>query len=158
MLEVAQAHGVNGEKIMWESVDDIENLLCIIKKHDKQAYWDFIIKSYGTLYSHHFKTDDFARWFIDEMHSTQMDGKELKGQYWSCEQVVEAYKSMGVKIPSDVTELDMWVAANAAKHDFGRKFDDSKVLEIAYLFYFADEDYPHHDKVFRYMEMVNSQK
>jgi hypothetical protein len=88
------------------------------------------------------------------MESTQSDGSKLRGQYWDCEQVYEAYRGMGISIPSEVTKLDLYVAANAAKHDFGSKFSDEQVLEIAYLFYFADEDFPTNDKIFRYMELT----
>jgi hypothetical protein len=154
MLEAAKQKGVAGEKVMWQSVDDIDNLLCVIKKHDEQAYWDFIMATYGTLYNNHFATEDFAAWFVEQMHSTQKDGKELKGQYWSCQQVQDAVKQMSLTVPSDVTKYDLWVAMNAAKHDFGRKFTDEEVLKIGWLFYFDDEDFKTHDKVFRYMEMT----
>jgi hypothetical protein len=154
LIEEARQKGVSGEKIMLKSVEDIDNLLCTVKQYDKQAYWDFIMATYATLYQNHFQTEEFARWFVDNMESTQADGKKFKGQYWTCEQVYDAYKSMGVTVPSEVTKLDLYVAANAAKHDWGRKFDDSKVLEIGYMFYFDDEDYPHNDKVYRYMTMT----
>jgi hypothetical protein len=154
MLEDARQHGINSEKAMYKSIEDIDDLLCIVKEHDKQAYWDFIMTTYGTLYSNHFETEDFARWFVDRMESTQSDGSKLRGQYWDCEQVYEAYRGMGISIPSEVTKLDLYVAANAAKHDFGSKFSDEQVLEIAYLFYFADEDFPTNDKIFRYMELT----
>jgi hypothetical protein len=158
MLEHAKSSGVTSEKAMWQSVGDIDTLLCLIKETNKDAYHQFMRKTYANLYSDHYATEDFAEWDISQMKSTQMDGKTLSGAYWTIEQVVDAYKSMGVTIPSEVTKYDLWVLANAAKHDFGRKFDDSKVLEIGYLFYVADEDYPKHDKIFRYMTMVHSKE
>lgn len=156
MLEDAKAKGVTSEKAMWQSVDDIDALLCLVKKSDKDAYYAFLRKTYANLYANHYATKDFAEWDIEQMHSTQADGTELHGQYWTCEQVYDAFKSMSVSVPSEVTKYDLWVAANAAKHDFGKKFSDEQVLRIAYLFYIDDEDYPEHDKVFRYMTMAHN--
>jgi hypothetical protein len=155
MLEHAKSKGVTSEKDMWQSVEDIDALLCMIKKTDEKSYYSFLRKTYANLYSNHYATEDFAAWDIAQMKSTQADGKTLTGAFWTCEQVQEAVKSLGVSIPSEVTKYDLWVAANAAKHDFGRKFEDSKVLEIMYLFYIDDEDYAKHDKVFRYISMTH---
>lgn len=155
MLEEAKKNGVTSEKVMWAGIEDVDGLLCTVKELDKQKYYDFMRHAYGTLYSNHYATKEFAEWDVEQMCSTQTDGKKLEGQYWTCEQVYDAYKSMGKSVPSGVTKYDLYVAANSAKHDFGRKFSDEQVLEIAWLFYFADEDYPSGDKIYRYMNMVH---
>jgi hypothetical protein len=153
MLTRAKEKGVTSEKAMWQNIDAIESLLCMVKKTDESAYYGFLRSTYASLYSNHYATKEFAQWEIEQMHS-----KGLDGEYWSCEQAYEAVKSMGVSIPSDVTKFDLWVAMNAAKHDWGAKFEDAKVLEIGWMFYFADEDYKGSDKIFKYMSMVNKAK
>jgi hypothetical protein len=151
MIEEARKSGKADEAKMWKSVEQVDELLCIVKEQDKQKYYDFLRSLYGTLYNNHYATKEFADWDVERMESTQKDGTKITGAYWTCEQAVEAVKGMGVTIPQAVTKWDIYVAINAAKHDWGRKFSDEQVLQIGWLFYFDDEDYEGQDKVFRYM-------
>lgn len=139
------------EKKMWKSIEEIDALLSVVKQHDEKAYYDFLRSSYGVLYGNHYADKEFADWDVERMSSTQADGSKLSGAYWTCEQTLEAVKGMGVNIPSEVTKWDIYVALNAAKHDWGRKYSDEDVVQIAWMFYFDDEDFEGMDKVFRYM-------
>jgi hypothetical protein len=66
--------------------------------------------------------------------------------------VEEATK--GFIFPSGVNKWDKWVAFNAAYADFCKKFDDDQILEIGYLFYFADTDFSKEGKIWLYMCMA----
>jgi hypothetical protein len=55
--------------------------------------------------------------------------------------------------PEGATDYDKWVAYNAAYADFCKQCSDSEILNIAYLFYFADEDAPD-GKVWKYMNAM----
>jgi hypothetical protein len=152
MLEEAKKTGHWDEKKMWATVEEIDKMLCIVKEHDPQAYWDFMRRTYGELYGGHYG-EEFARYDVSKMHSEQSDQKEeLVGEYWSVKEVVEATKDH--TFPSGTTEWDKYVAFNAAKHDWGLKYSDPEILKIGYLFYFADKDYAGKGKIWNYMEKV----
>ena len=106
MIEEAKAKGITTEKMMWESMDDMEELLCVMKKEHPDKYWKFIRKQHGIMYNNHY-TEEFARWDIEQM-------KPL-GMYWSKSQVEEATK--GMTFPSGTTSCDKWVAFNAFAND-----------------------------------------
>lgn len=151
MLEEAKKAGHWDEKKMWANIEDIDKILCIVKEHDEQAYWDFMRTTYGELHSGHYG-EEFARYDVSCMHSEQADKKELRGEYWSVSEVTEATKDYA--FPSGTTEWDKYVAFNASKHDWGLKYTDPEILKIGYLFYFADKDYSGPGKIWSYMEKV----
>ena len=62
-----------------------------------------------------------------------------------------------MSFPSGVNKWDKLVAYNAAYADWSKKFDDAQILDIAYLFYFADEDWKHPStKVWDYMCLAHT--
>ena len=143
MIEDAKAKGVTSEKMMWQSIDDVDMLLCIMKKEHPKEYWTFLRRQHGNLYGGHY-TEEFARWDIDQM-------KPL-GMYWSSKQVEEATKSMS--FPSGTTLWDKTVAFNATKNDLGEVLTDEQILKVAYAFWFADKDWKdgkNSTKIWEYM-------
>ena len=146
MIEDAQAKGLGSEKVMWQSVGEIDDMLCLMKKEHPEMYWKFVRKQHGLLYNNHY-TEDFARWDVEQM-------KPL-GMYWTPVQVEDATK--GMSFPSGVNKWDKFVAFNASYADWSKKFDDAQILEIAYLFYFADEDWKHPStKIWDYMCLAHT--
>ena len=139
MIEDAKAKGVTSEKMMWQSIDDVDMLLCILKKEHPKEYWTFLRRQHGNLYGGHY-TEEFARWDVSQMKYTNRKNEKKEGEYWSVEQVEEATK--GMPFPSGVTKWDKYVAFNAMYSDTCKKFEDAHILDIAHLFYFADEDWP----------------
>ena len=83
--------------------------------------------------------------------STDAAGNEHLGAYWTMEQIETA--TQGKKFPDGTTPWDRYVAYNAAYADFSKKFDDEQVLDIAYLFFFADEDWNGKGKIWEYMSL-----
>lgn len=148
IIEEAQAKGLGSEKIMWQSVGDIDDMLCVLKKEHPEMYWKFIRKQHGLLYGNHY-TEDFALWDVSQLKYTNKKGEKKEGGYWSVEQIEEA--TNGMTFPSGTTKWDKYVAYNAAYADFCKKFDDAQILEIAYLFYFADEDWNGRGKIWEYI-------
>ena len=155
MIEDAKAKGLTSEKIMWESVAELDDMLCIMKREHPDMYWKFIRKQHGMLYANHY-TEEFAMWDVSQLRYTNRKGEKKEGAYWTVEQIEEATRTMS--FPNGVNRWDKYVAANAAYADFCRKFDDAQVLEIMYLFYFADEDWKHPaTKVWEYMQLGRAQ-
>lgn len=77
--------------------------------------------------------------------------KSVEATNAAMEQIETA--TQGKKFPDGTTPWDRYVAYNAAYADFSKKFDDEQVLDIAYLFFFADEDWNGKGKVWEYMSL-----
>lgn len=140
MVEDAKAKGLTSEKTMWASVDDVDGLLCIMKKEHPKEYWAFIRKQHGILYNNHY-TEEFAKWDVSQM-------KPL-GEYWSMQQIEEATK--GMSFPSGTTPWDKYVAFNSSANDLKPTLTDDMVLKVAYAFWFNDKDWASSGKIWSYM-------
>lgn len=130
MIEDAKAKGLTSEKIMWQSVDDMEELLCIMKKEHPDKYWAFIRKQHGLLYSNHY-SEEFAMHDVEKMQPL--------GMYWTRAQVEEATK--GMTFPAGTTSCDKFVAMNAFANDLHGVLDDSDIIKAAHAFWFCDKDW-----------------
>lgn len=156
MIEDAKAKGLTSEKMMWQSVDDIDDMLCVMKAEHPDKYWAFVRSQHGMLYGGHY-TEDFAMWDVGQLKYTNKKGEKKEGAYWTMEQIEEATK--GMSFPSGVNKWDKFVVFNSAWADWCKKFDDAQILDIAYLFYFCDEDYKDGKsgtKIWDYMCMVHT--
>lgn len=149
MIETAVKSG-HGEKAMWASVDVTSELMEHLEHKHPELYEHYMRKSYeainGKHYNRHFAEEDVAK-----LHSTDKDGKEHHGAYWTIEQIKEA--TADKKFHASTTDWDKYVGYNAAWHDFCKKFEDKDILTIAYLFFFADEDWKGESKVWEYMSL-----
>lgn len=137
-MEEAKAKGLANEKMMWNSIDDIEEMLCALKCEHPQKYWKFIRKTHGLLFGGHY-TEDFARHDVSQISYTTRKGERREGEYWSVGQVKEAMK--GYQLPSGINDWDLYVAANVMHSDMCKQFDDQQVLDATYYFFFKDEDW-----------------
>lgn len=140
MIEDAQAKGLGSEKTMWKGVEDIDEMLCVVKKEHPEMYWKFIRKQHGLLYGGHY-TEDFAKWDVEQM-------KPL-GVYWSKSQIEEATK--GMTFPGGVTACDKFVAFNASANDLKHVLTDEQILKVAFAFWFEDKDWKGKNKIWEYM-------
>lgn len=139
MIENARKSGNWSEKLMLDSVESIAGLLDGVKKSDPQEYWRFIREQYGIMNNCHYADKEFADYDVSQIAYTDKEGRKRTGAYWSVEQVEEATK--GMSFPSGTTKFDKFVGFNLAYSDFCKKFDDAQILQIGYLFFFADEDW-----------------
>jgi hypothetical protein len=138
MLMEAQAKGLTSEKYMWESIDDLEEILCMVKEMAPTAYWKYIRKVHCMIYKGHYD-EVFARHDVKHLRYTDKTGVKHEGAHWSAEQVEDATR--GFAFPAGTTKWDKWVAANVAYSDLCRKFDDAQILQAMHLMFFADEDF-----------------
>ena len=147
MIEVAKSKGMTTEKMMWQSIDDVDEMLCIMEKEHPDMYWNFIRKQYGMLYNYHYE-EEFAMYDVQQM-------KPL-GMYWTVKQVEDATKMMA--FPPGTTVWDKLVAFNSTKNDLNGVATDEQILKIAHAFWFQDKDWHGDGKIFRYMCLNNSLK
>ena len=156
MMEDAKAQGLTSEKMMWDSVEDVEDMLCALKKEHPDKYWKFIRKTHGLLFKGHY-TEEFAMHDVKHLSYTNKKGEKKEGPRWTVDEIEEAVK--GLSFPSGVNKWDKYVAFNAAYADYCKKFEDAQVLDIGYLSYFADEDYASPStKTWDYMCMIWKKK
>jgi hypothetical protein len=129
MLMDAQSKGLTSEKYMWESIDDLEKLLCHIKDKDPKMYWEFIRKAHSKIYKGHYD-EKFAMYDVEKM--------EPYGMVWTCQQIEE--KTKGMNFPVGTTKWDKLVAFNALKNDLDGVISDDDIFKVGYAFWFNDVD------------------
>lgn len=139
MLEQAKAKGLTSESLMWESIGEVEDMLCELKDKNPHKYWKFMRKQHGLIHHNHYD-EEFAMWDVSKM-------KPL-GEFWSKAQIEEATKNMS--FPSETTIWDKYVAFNALKNDLNNVLTDEQILRAAHAFWFHDEDAPK-GKIWLYM-------
>lgn len=140
MIEEAQKKGLTSDKLMWQSVDDLDAMLCDLKKDHPDKYWKFIRKQHGIMYNNHYD-ERFAMWDVEQM-------KPL-GMYWTVSQIEDATK--GMSFPNGTTKYDKLVAFNAFANDLHGVIPDEQIIKAAHAFWFADKDYTHEGKIWRYV-------
>ena len=148
MIQEAKSKGLTTEAMMWDSVEDVEMMLCRMKEEHPKEYWAFLRKQHGRLYKNHY-TEDFAEHDVSKLAWTDKEGKRHEGGHWTREQVKEATKTM--VFPQGTTDCDKYVAFNATFSDLCKVLDDERtIIKVAHQFWFADEDAPE-GKIWIYM-------
>lgn len=142
MIEEAKKKGLASEKVMWDSVDDLDDMLCDIKREHPDKYWKFIRKQHGIIYNNHYD-ERFARWDVEQM-------KPL-GMYWSLPQIEEVAK--GMAFPAGTTPWDKFVAFNSFANDLHDTIPDEQIIKAAHAFWFADKDWKGEGKIWKYVMM-----
>lgn len=150
MIKEAQAQGRSSESAMWKSVDRVDALLENIREDDPEAYWRFLREAHEDIYGCHYN-QAYAEYDLSNIHYTDSQGVNHEGPHWSLNEVLSVTRNK--VFPDRTSDADKWVAYNAAYADFCKRFSDSEILDIAYLFYFADEDAPE-GKIWRYMNAM----
>lgn len=151
MIEQARKDGVASEKTMNASIESVDQLLEQLKEVHPDVYNSFIAKQHELLYGPHYN-EMFATMAVAGIEYTDADGKSRKGEYWSVAEVDEATR--GLAFPQGTTKWDKYVAYNAMKSDLCKVADDKTILNAAYAFYFADEDFHGQGKIWRYMQCM----
>lgn len=81
--------------------------------------------------------------------SVDKSNAEHHGAHWTVEQVESATAEKA--FAKGVNKWDKFVAYNALWHDLNSVLDDAKILEVAYVFWFADKDWKTPGKIWDYM-------
>lgn len=138
---------------MWESVDSIEGLLCVMKKEHPDKYWEFMREQHGVMWHNHY-SEDFAEHDIKHLRYKDKDGKEHHGGKWSKAEAVEVLN--GSVFPNGTNDCDKWVALNVMYSDLSKVLDDDKIIKSAYAFFFADDDFDYStgSKIWEYMSAI----
>lgn len=50
LIKNAKANGVTSEKAMWQSVDSLNDVLCVIKEEHPEMYMAFMREQHAALY------------------------------------------------------------------------------------------------------------
>lgn len=150
MIEEAKRSGKGTEAVMWANVDSVSDLLEELREEHPEKYWAFMRRTHEDIYGCHYN-EEFARYDIERMHSTDANGLKQMGVHWSKAEVLSALQ--GKPIHADITDCDKWVAANAMWHDLHKAFDDRQVLNATVLFFLSDEDWQGHGKIWEYMSL-----
>ena len=151
MIEQARKDGVASEKAMNASIESIDQLLEQLKEAHPDVYNAFMAKQHELLYGPHYN-ELFAMTAVADIEYTDVEGKSHKGEYWSVTEVEDATR--GLAFPQGTTKWDKYVAYNAMKSDLCKVADDKTILDAAYAFYFADEDFHGQGKIWRYMQCM----
>jgi hypothetical protein len=140
MILEAKSKGLANEEKMWESIEEVGELLEELKESHPDKYWMFMRKTHGMLHNHHYN-EKFAKWDVAEM--------QPHGEYWSMKEVEDATK--GLPFPNGTTLCDRYVALNAFYNDLHGVLPDDLIVKSAYAFWFADKDWEGRNKIWEYM-------
>jgi hypothetical protein len=108
MIEEAKASGVTTEKAMWQGIEDVEQLLEIVKKDHPDHYWAFLRRTHERMYGCHYNKA-FADWRIAQMYWKDKQGNTHHAPHWTSEQHKGAYEAMKAKIPATYNCYDFAV-------------------------------------------------
>lgn len=146
----ARANGTATEQHMYKSIDRIDALLATLHHSHPEIYWQFLRDTYIDFYGPHYN-QEYADYDLSLVRFTDRDGKEHMGPHWSFKQIRDMLASR--HYPEGTTESDIYVACNVLYADLCRTLSDQNILDIAYTFFFCDEDAPE-GKVWHYMNAM----
>lgn len=147
IMETAVKNG-GGEKALLKSMETINIAMNYLKEHDPEQYDCLMRDLYADLYGKHYNKE-LAEQDVEHICYTDKNGATHRGAHWTTEQIEQV--TQGKRFPEKTTPWDRYVAYNAAYADFCKKFADEQILDIAYLFFFADEDWKTDSKIWDYM-------
>lgn len=154
MIKDAQKRGLATENKMWKSISALGDGLTILKQTNPKEYWKIMRKQHEIIFNGHY-SEEFAKHDVEHLHYTDSNGAKQTGAHWTLSQIASA--TQGKSFPNGVNECDKFVAYNATYADLCRKFDDSQILDAAYLFWFGDEDWHEGEectKIWDYMTLA----
>lgn len=148
----------NDDNVMWGHIEMWDKHLEEMREPQPDKYWDIMRKTHEMMYGMHFDAV-YAEWQVDHMYHIGDDGREYKGERWSLKDTNGVMQKYRGRIPGEYNEYDVYVALNAQWHDTictaKRHFStieeaESYVIDEAVAVWFNDQDWPSHDKVWRY--------
>lgn len=116
MIEEAKAKGLTSEKIMFASIDDVQELLMTIKEPHPDLYWKFIKRQHEHLFGCHYN-EVFGMWRIEQMFYKDKKGDVHRAPHWTKEQHKAAYDKVKSQIPASYNCWDFAVALESQHAD-----------------------------------------
>jgi hypothetical protein len=150
MLLEAKRNGNTSEKMMWESIDCVDALLAkmmSVSPEIDSEIWKFLREQHGIFFANHYN-EEFARHDVSLLRYKDRDGEKRYGAHWTMDQVESAVR--GLTFPTGTTPWDRYVAFNAMYSDLCNDLSDEEIIRAAYRFYFQDDDWGSHTKVWEY--------
>lgn len=144
----ARARGISSEKLLDMLACTVDSMIEDMEESNPEVYEKIIHEIHEKITGPHYDKA-WADIEVQNLEYTNREKQHASGPHWTMEQVLEATR--GKSFPSNTTEWDKYVAYNAAYADFCTKFDDQQILDIAFLFFFADEDWTSEGKIWHYM-------
>lgn len=148
LLETAMKSG--DEKMIAKSEGLVFEAMDYVKEHDPHKYECIVRGIHEAVHGHHY-SEEFAEADVAKLRYTDASGIEHVGPHWTKSQVLSATSAL--EFPKGTTDCDKYVAFNAAYADFSKKFSEQQILDIAYLFFFKDEDWNGDGKIWSYMKL-----
>ncbi len=150
MILDAKEAGVSTERVMIQSIDGLNEMLCKLREEHPDMYMKFLRDQQGIMYNNHYDKA-FAEWDVEHIRYTDKEGRKCEGAHWTLEQVETATK--GLAFPTGTTKWDKYVAFNVWYSDLCKDIDEATILKTCHSFFFADEDAPS-GKIFLYMKAM----
>lgn len=155
MVEKAKEMGVTNEQTMWDSIEEMEMILCHIKESNPHLYWSYIRKLHQSLYKGHYD-EEFAMHDVGKNVYIGRTGERREGAYWSVQQIEDATKNM--QFPTGTTKWDKYVAFNTFRADTAKSLTDEDAIKTAHEYFFNDLDFTKKDttKIWEYMKIMRN--
>lgn len=148
----------NDDNVMWGHIEMWDKHLEDMREPQPDKYWDIMRKTHEMMYGMHFDAV-YAEWQVEHMYHIGDDGREYIGEHWSLKETTTVMQKYRARIPGEYNEYDFYVALNTHWHDTictaKRHFSTAEeaeayVIDEAVAVWFNDQDWPSHDKVWRY--------
>ncbi|MEE1070031.1 MAG: hypothetical protein U0K81_06125 [Paludibacteraceae bacterium] len=148
----------NDDNVMWGHIEMWDKHLENMREPQPDKYWDIMRKTHEMMYGMHFDAV-YAEWQVEHMYHIGDDGREYIGEHWSLKETTTVMQKYRARIPGEYNEYDFYVALNTHWHDtictakrhFSTAEDaETYVIDEAVAVWFNDQDWPSHDKVWRY--------
>ena len=148
----------NDDNVMWGHIEMWDKHLEDMREPQPDKYWDIMRKTHEMMYGMHFDAV-YAEWQVEHMYHIGDDGREYIGEHWSLKDTTAVMQKYRARIPGEYNEYDFYVALNTHWHDTictaKRHFStieeaEAYVIDEAVAVWFNDQDWPSHDKVWRY--------
>jgi hypothetical protein len=126
-------------------------------------YWEMMRRTHEMMYGKHYDKE-YAEWEVEQMHHKAPDGKMYKGEHWTMDQTTGVMMKYKMKLSTEITPCDFYVALNAEWHDyicwakehFPNEADaENAIIEMAVRFWFMDDEWGDNCKVWEYFRKKN---
>lgn len=148
LLETAMKSG--DEKMIAKSEGLVFEAFDFVQAHDPHKYEEIVRGIHESVHGKHY-SEELADADVAKLRYTDASGVEHVGPHWTKAQILSATSAL--EFPKGTTDCDKYVAFNAAYADFSKKFSEQQILDIAYLFFFKDEDWKGDGKIWAYMNL-----
>lgn len=147
-IKAAKNQGLSAEKILEITACAFDDVLEKIEDSHNKIYESAARDIHEKLSGPHYDST-WAEIDVQNISYTNREKRQCTGAHWTMNEILDATR--GKEFPAGTTDWDKYVAYNATYADFNRKFDDAQICDIAFLFYFADEDWNGKGKIWEYM-------